>query len=1082
MAAAPPEPTLKGRTLVVKDFDDAVKQLIDFLHHGDDAAEGRIKAFLFHGWFGQGLGASAVLRATAEHLKSKRSNPDMKLQFGKVVHVDCSLWKNRRTMQREIAAELNLGHLMPIFDKQDEDDDFRGVEDSSRAELISIASEIYESLINEKFLLILHYGGDADIDLAELGVPVFGPFGKAKLLWTNHGRFQLSQKQQKLLTSSFLDINMLFITSDHIYIGQQLRCLLHKEAVEVISYTGMDDINPATVVDCFLYSLLLVGQLRENSDTVEYDWATYVCNYWICDGILQKDRAWEVGNALYGVIGQLRHSSDAIETLLYWLDQQIKSYQGWKSIASNQQGAQSISAVPVDASSYFLTFKGDDLLELPNDLFQLANNLRVLKLCKCSFDFAFPPFQSCHNLRFLWLDHCANTGKDQGGGACFPNLIVLELSHTDYALQQQMIERMTNLREINTKGVSWRNISHAWKTLQNVHKLRLTESSDVITVDNCSSLDMINPELLDLSGNTCMESLPRMSSAASLKMLVLDGCSNLETVALEGALPLLETFSFDGYGPTENWAHPINLPQKEFRPKSRATPIKEAKVTKISLVGCGRLHSIFLRGLANLDELDLSDTSIKILDLGAMDVPELRKLLLRGCRQLCSLGWRDYNPSRLEVVHVDTMGRKRLVVCCAQAREDFFSSVACITLTDARILWRCMRELFWFIYGRGKKKLHLHISSTVHSQIAMTKSVEEIGPSKVGFVPTGRSLPYKDIILLKDVACSSLVCDQRQLQPLDVHMEIGDEGHNLESMDTDIYFRRFTLDGVQSLHVHDNSSITAIPPRGPQTWHRLRWCHVDRCPKLYSLFYCEAGEFNFINLRTFSAFDLPTACCIWGKTNPKDPEDCIYLLSAFTALHSIYLHNCPKLVFVLPISFTLPSLETIQIAYCSNLQYVFPLDNEYPPEIASGVTFQNLKHIKLYHLHRLEQICETRLTAPALETISLRDCWGLRRIPAVVARQGPKLVVDCEKDWWGKLEWDGLQAGHDPSLFETRHSAYYKKTLPRVSVLRCDLLHPSAMSSLVYKMQSREVRLRVSVLQVWCVHEQVTYAAMHKQE
>jgi hypothetical protein len=45
-------------------------------------------------------------------------------------------------------------------------------------------------------------------------------------------------------------------------------------------------------------------------------------------------------------------------------------------------------------------------------------------------------------------------------------------------------------------------------------------------------------------------------------------------------------------------------------------------------------------------------------------------------------------------------------------------------------------------------------------------------------------------------------------------------------------------------------------------------------------------------------------------------------------------------------------------------------------------------------------------------------------------------VVDCEKDWWNKLEWDGLDAGHDPSLFETRHSAYYKKTLPRVSFLR----------------------------------------------
>ncbi|XP_044949859.1 uncharacterized protein LOC123399526 [Hordeum vulgare subsp. vulgare] len=959
----------------------------------------------------------------------------MKVQFGKVLHVDCSLWKNRRTMQREIAAELNLGHLTPIFDKQDEDDDFKGVEDSSRAEITSIASEIYESLINEKFLLILHYGGDSDIDLAQSGVPVFGPFGKAKLLWTNHGRFRLSQKHQKLLTSSFVDTKMLFNTMDRIYIGQQLTCLLHKEAVEVISYTGMDDINPAIVVDCFLYSLLLAGQLRENSDTVEYGWATHACNYWICDGILQKDGAWEVGNALYGVIGQLRHSSDATKTLLYWLDQQIKSYQGWKSIESNKQGAHSISDVPTHVSSYFLTFKGDDLLELPNDLFQLASNLRVLKLCKCSFDFAFPPFKSCHNLRFLWLDHCANTGKEQGGGTSFPNLIVLDLRYTDFALQQQMIERMTNLREINTKGLSWRNISHAWKTLQNVHKLRLTESSDVITVNNCSSLDMINLELLDLSGNTCMASLPAMSSAASLKMLVLDGCANLETVTLEGALPLLETFSFDGYGPTENWEHPIKLPKKEFRLKSRATPIKEAKVTKISLAGCGRLQSIFLRALANLDELNLSGTSIKILDLSVMNVPNLRKLYLLGCRQLCGLCWREND---LEVLHVDvdTWRRKRLAVCCARVREDLFSFVACITLTDARILWRCIRELCFSTY-RGAK-LHLHISSTVHSQINMTKNIKEIGPSQAGFAPTGRSLPYEDIIiLLKDVASSSLVLDdQRELQPLDVHIEIGDQGHNLENMEKAEYFRFFIRHHVQSLHVHDNSTITDIPPRGPQTWDRLEWCHVERCPKLHSLFSCEESTIRFTCLRTFSASDLLTAHCIWDKINPEGLQYCIDPKRSFRALQDIYLHNCPGLVFVLPISFTLPRLETIQVAYCRNLQYVFPLDNKCPPEIESGITFKSLKHIKLYHLHRLERICEARLTAPALETISLRDCWGLRRIPAVDVCQGPMPVVDCEKDWWGRLEWDGLDAGHHPSLFKTFHSAYYKEALPRVSVLR----------------------------------------------
>jgi hypothetical protein len=44
--------------------------------------------------------------------------------------------------------------------------------------------------------------------------------------------------------------------------------------------------------------------------------------------------------------------------------------------------------------------------------------------------------------------------------------------------------------------------------------------------------------------------------------------------------------------------------------------------------------------------------------------------------------------------------------------------------------------------------------------------------------------------------------------------------------------------------------------------------------------------------------------------------------------------------------------------------------------------------------------------------------------------------VDCEKEWWNKLEWDGKKARHHRSLFRPRHSKYYKKTLLRSSVLR----------------------------------------------
>ncbi|XP_044410280.1 uncharacterized protein [Triticum aestivum] len=559
----------------VTDFDDAVRQVLHLLHDSDGTAQGKIKAFFFRGWRGEGLGASAVLRAVAQRLKSTRTDSDMRKHFGKIIHVDCSLWKNRRTMQRAIAEELNLHNLMHVFDERDKEDDFRGVDDSSRA-----------------------------------------------------------------VMSSSVDIHMYFEGDEYIW-KSQVHALLPKEAAQVIGYTGMDEISPSIYVDCFLYSLFLTEQLRGNSISVDYGWATHACNYWICDGILDGNRAWEVGNALYGVIPPLGHFSVETEILACSLDRNIKPYQGWNSITLNKQAEQNISTVPVNASSYFLTFAGDGRpKELQNDLFQLASDLRVLKPCKCSFDFSSPPFRCCQKLRFLWLDNCTNTGKEKGEGACFPDLLVLDLRSTNYVLSPQMIELMTNLRELNTKGVSWRTLCrHFWKKLQNLQKLRLTESSDLITLDNCSAVDMMNLELLDFSGNTHMESLPEMSSARSLKVLVLDGCSSLKDVALERAHPLLESFSFDGYGPAANWTQAIQLPRKELRPKSRVDRIEEAKVTKISLEGCTRLHSIFLHALFNLKELDVSGTAIKTIDLGAMDVPQLKKLFLQGCEQLCRLFW-----------------------------------------------------------------------------------------------------------------------------------------------------------------------------------------------------------------------------------------------------------------------------------------------------------------------------------------------------------------------------------------------------------------------------------------------------------
>jgi hypothetical protein len=134
-----------------------------------------------------------------------------------------------------------------------------------------------------------------------------------------------------------------------------------------------------------------------------------------------------------------------------------------------------------------------------------------------------------------------------------------------------------------------------------------------------------------------------------------------------------------------------------------------------------------------------------------------------------------------------------------------------------------------------------------------------------------------------------------------------------------------------------------------------------------------------------------------------------------------------------------PSLETLHIIHCGNLRHVFvPQDEKYQH---TSVDFPKLTTIHLHDLPALRQICEaTKMLAPALETIRIRGCWSLRRLPALKGRNKPgkrRPVVEIEKDVWDALEWDEVDAGHHHSLYEAPvHSRYYKRRTLRTTVLR----------------------------------------------
>ncbi|XBI50878.1 hypothetical protein VPH35_033484 [Triticum aestivum] len=963
--------------------DSIERAVTDIVPYLEDTSSTAHKAIYFDGW--EGLGASAVLRAIA-----KDPPPSLLNKFDKIVHVDCSRWKSRRALQRTIAQELKLPRLiMDVIDRQDEEDDFRGIDEGLRAEIGFVGREILRVLMGQKCLVVFHNGSDNTIELNDLGIPqpdqwfVFG----TQVLWTFRGRLRLNPR-----TTEKVDDSHLFLYDTWSSYGWNY--LLQQEAREIARYT--DNLGE-TVEECCLYLLSLNSQ---GGNIMDYDWSTHASNYWVCDGIIQGghgDEAWEAAAALHQHINIEDYSSN---TVPYFGDELETPSKRWIL-------AKDSSVVHPESTSFFLAAVANpSLRHLPYDMFHQADKLCVLKLCRCTFSFSAPPFCCCRSLRFLGLDSCQDLRpeEDEKQDMDFlKSLWVIDIHNTDWNLPSspEIIKQMaTNIREVHIKNGRFWHIIFALGQPQNLHKLRVIDPT-------CCSLET---------------GLPSLSSSTSLKTLVLDGCVGLEHV--EGLPPSLESFSLDA--------------------RPRKDDYKEAKISRISLAGCARLSEFTLRGsLPNLEELDLSGTKVKTLDLTTqvVQVPCLQQIILLGCMQLHAILWPKEGLPTLTVLHIDTS------VCPVQTKLHkvyvtimdmrFFQSLVLHVQRNVRFCWKS---------NRFHLNLCVPCTTNVKGQSYMKKKMGPGNSGKIMGPAQPKSLNPNTCSTYTDVSVDNIIIDHdynnaMKFQPSGCHVEIGKGVSNasVEGVQA-IKAIIFAMNQSESLHVHDSSSIATVITEHMKSrvgrdldWEHLKHCHVVRCPKMHTVFMTNYGVYPFTEIETFWAADLPMAHCIWSKGTTYWGTE----TRCFAKLRSIHLYSCPRLAFVLPLlwgiqGLYLQNLESLHIVNCGDLKTVFPV---HPGLKERVLEFPSLKHIHLYELHKLQHICEVKMHAPKLERVWLRGCWSLRRLPAI-GGASRRPVVDCEQDWWEKLEWDGLEAGHDPCLFEQRHSSHYKRPLPRVSVLR----------------------------------------------
>uniref|UniRef100_A0ACD5TAY3 Uncharacterized protein n=1 Tax=Avena sativa TaxID=4498 RepID=A0ACD5TAY3_AVESA len=991
------------RTEIIRadNIDLAVEKILVEL--GAETASIRENAIYFDSW--DGLGASAVLQAVARRLRilNELATKPMGLEFDEIIHIDCSKWESRRAMQRKIAEQLKLPvRVFDIFDKQDEEDDFNRLEEGSRGEIAQVTRAIYKTIQNRRFLVILHNGSNEEIDIFNFGISLYG-YANSKMLWTFQGRFRLDTKMIDNVKKSTTTHVLLSASRDKQDPEDLYSYLVHNEAAQVScdKHGHTIIIDPAIVVECVLYML---KQYSIGSHIVHYDWPIHAGNYWVCNGNIppeKSDRAWQVVDVLQ------RES---------WF---FKNYNRLNSDESKTMHSSHL-ATSVERMQYWMSMETCGFVQshsgiILENMLKHSHMLGVLKLSWCTFSFLLPPFLCCHSLRFLWLEHCQDLGtgtssidhyqKDAGKESweCFKNLWVLDLRYTDCAqiLSAQVMDLMMHLRELNVMGARNWDMSHLHGRLCNIRKLRVTKSTCCFNNNVFSEMESI--ELLDFSGNTIRQGMASLSGPASntsLTTIIIDGCDGLEVIS--------------------------------FR-------------------GCKELKDLFLKGsLGSLEVLDLSGTKVKILDLGGVQSTLPKRIILLGCEKLRAILW----PKRLkrpDVLQIDTTstsisvdgGEARRVHPHAdrslqQQKEEKYKNGWQISLMDARLL-RSLSPVKGFL--QSEAALHIDIYSPAmlgggNFQGTRSDKLGQVQPCTSAVMES----EYRDI--LKDDPVEVMMmweCPQIRRRWWGAHTTCiikvitnGQATNHLEDATSGstsaLLLPSFICKTTNSLHVYDNSSITSIPkpPKG-YGWKFLVWCRVERCPKLHTVFTLLHGSdmYSFEYLQTFWASQLLSARYI------SDKPYC------FNKLDFLHVDHCPRLVHVLPLSTWWGysySLETLEIVYCGDLKEVFPLDPELQ-EQDRAIEFPKLRRIHLHELPKLQHIRRHRMSAPRLETIKIRGSWSLRHLPLVAHDTKPP-KVDCEKEWWDCLEWDGLEKYHHPSLYEPIHSLYYKAQLPRVSVLR----------------------------------------------
>nr|CAD1832878.1 unnamed protein product [Ananas comosus var. bracteatus] len=507
----------------------------------------------------------------------------------------------------------------------------------------------------------------------------------------------------------------------------------------------------------------------------------------------------------------------------------------------------------------------------------------------------------------------------------------------------------------------------------------------------------LTPNLRELDLTYCkgLEYL-NFNLPATIETISLQRCASLKEVELvdpaAAPLPNLNTFRLSG----------------------------SKLIAKLSLQGCRKLENVDLQELTGLEVLDLSCTAIKVVDISKL--PQLKQLFLLGCEQLRRVAGLDKGPEELDVLYLDNYNGGD--ACDVDRCLDSFRNQRPSELTkgtndaDQRLLHahmvvkdvRLFRSLGYAFpdLSRAKSCFHIHVKGS-----STAKRGTNIGTTTRSNATITSALCYADVL--------NTMTDRHRrhhpsppAMPLNNHIEV-DGGHDFGIVEESAFC--YIMKFANSLFIHDNTSNFTMGIR----FRDLKCFRIERCPNLEFIFSWE-DEYNYLlELESIWLSQLPTLKALCKQAR-------------IWQLKHIDLEFCARLEYVFSPLSVLHDLETINVHYCGDLTTIFKSDddNSEDEKGAAPNLLPKLRSIHLQELPKLQHIHKQNICASSLEAIKIMGCFNLKKLPLFSRsddRSMGAVKISCEKDWWDKLQWDGLESNHHSSLFNPKYCPYYKKRM-----------------------------------------------------